>query len=456
METMLTEGVTLGLHDATFCCTYVCSVIKVDLDCDINNDGSIDDDDEAGEETGLGEIVFVDKDGTGLDPFSGEDDLQLMELTFEPADLGQGVAWFTYNHDKVQLYEDDTEAESSKIDPGTESSPNWNLESGDTIPTEIYVRGLTNTAEGSSIEIEFHWKKDSAEFTDKILTTVTDEVGHYAYFRGIRDHLDENQSRVFMDDIFLSGGFSDPTPDFKIVAVRREKATMSVVDAKANHWSGIQEVKANNGSATLIINGTFFTAPDPLDWWYGKNTEGEVVDGGAEITNISLPVPAGKKPAYKGCIGQKADATYTWARNTEATALSFNAAASGLAAFIPKNAGETYTDIINQIHAVHPSQYSSAFNHLGIADANDESILFIFFTSSAMASDFPANVDRAPLFADLVTSGASVCYGLDGSSSVGVAHEDLNGTVNVVVEGGKHGGMSVWKVNNYIIFTVGN
>ena len=230
---------------------------------------------------------------------------------------------------------------------------------------------------------------------------------------------------------------------------------MSVLDAKARKWDGIREVRdrlRGDSAVAIIVNGTFFSPPRHFLPGFGESTLGVVVDSGTELINISKPVPVDMKPQYKGYFGQRSNGSFVWARNTEVQPSTVRSGVSGLSAFIPKNSQETYTDIINQIDQVHGSQYTSAMAHVGIANQSGEGILFVLFTANPNASDFPS-LDRAPFFADLVTSGVSMCYGLDGSGSVGVALEDTDGQLQVVVEGHKHRSLH-WKVNNYLVFSV--
>ena len=405
----------------------------------------IDDADEPLEEQGLGEIVRVNN---LYDP-AGEDDLQEVKLIQNPNSVRSGVVWFSYDASKVKLWKDIGRKQS--ITSGSATSPTWDLTT-DTLPGVFYIEGLAPTTGAAPAEVVCHYQVGATHTTDTILLTVTDKVGHFAYFRGVRDYLVENKVRVFMDDVLMTGGF--PTgADFKLVAFRKEKATMSVIDAKANNWTSIDAVWSANPQAHVIINGTFFTAPAGFLGGFGDKTEGTVVDNGAELTNISQPVPSTKAPAYKGHFSQKLDGTYVWARNVEANTAGLKAGVSGLAAFIPKNATETYSDIISAINVPHPSQYESAVAHVGVADVNSEGLVFLLFTADAEADDFPSQIDRAPMFEGLVSSGASMCYGLDGSGSIGVVHEDLTKRIVRVVKGNKHTWLP-WKVNNYIIFEI--
>jgi hypothetical protein len=303
------------------------------------------------------------------------------------------------------------------------------------------------------IPLAFHAAENNLQSEDTINFTFVDGVGHPVYFRAVRDYLVEHREHVFLDDVEIPGGFPTGT-DFRLVAVLMEKTTMSVVDAKTSDLNGIDAAANAFPNAAIIINGTFFTAADPLNFFYGRFTEGRIVNANDELLEISMPVAPDRQPAYKGCFGQRNDGDFVFARSTEITSLSVRAGVSGLAAFIPKQAGESYYDIIDAINTIHPNQYRSAVAHIGIANRNAERILFTLFTASQSASAFPQDLDRAPLFERLETSGTSVCYGLDGGSSIGVARENSFRTLEVVVRGAKHGPLSPWKVNNYLIFHV--
>jgi hypothetical protein len=439
----------------------VLNVVNADLDSDINNDGEIDDDDEAGETTELGEIVFVDKDAAGLDPSSGEDDLQLMELTFEPSDLGQGVAWFTYDSDKVQLYKDDTEADTSKIDPGTEASPNWDLESGDTIPDEVYVRGLESTEEGGSIEIEFHWKKNSAEFTDKILTTVTDQVGHYAFFAGVRDYLTEYRGpgatdfKLFEDVVDASGGGDK---DFRLVAVELEKVQLSIHDAysPSPQHKSITDVKAAKPGAAIIVNGTFW---DKADLGVADHTDGRIINNYTTLP-ISEDMTAGQAPEVKGWLGQRKDDQFSAnAPNAEPPVPSapygntdLRAAVGGVAALYPTYGGKSVGNIIDAISAEHGNWNDRQSNHIGYD--SDDKVLFVITTYNAASDHYTPDIVLHETISALVDSGADLIRGLDGGQSVALAHRDREGNnLAIATAGDRHIGWFPNYVNNYVIIT---
>jgi hypothetical protein len=130
-----------------------------------------------------------------------------------------------------------------------------------------------------------------------------------------------------------------------------------------------------------------------------------------------------------------------------------------MAAFIPGGYASSYLDIVNAINADNPSQFTSALSHLGLANENEEGILFLLYINddAPASQSFPTSVDRAgDLFPKLALSGTSVLFGLDGGGSIGVAHVDIDGALDVKVRSWRQ---KWWlptpdKVNNYIVITV--
>ncbi|TFG50771.1 MAG: hypothetical protein E4H40_00575 [Candidatus Brocadiia bacterium] len=425
-------------------------VVKLDIATDINNDGTIDATDEPIEESGIGEIVRVNDNN---DPASGEDDLQYMKVKIEPT-LTQGVVWFTYDTNKVAIWKNLTRTQP--IASGSETAPTWNLGLGDIIPDHVYIEGITSTVKNASIDLILHLKIGGTEYTDTILFTVTDQVGHYAYFRGVKDYLVENNAKVFLDDVFVSGGFSTKA-DFVLVGVRSDKATLKVVDAKTPDLADIGQVMNDYPQSHIIANGTFYHLAGGILPSYGPWTYGKIIEGGSE-----LPISSNTPYAitYRGWFAQKIDGSFTWARGSEPSPTSpTKSAIGGMAAFIPGLYAPSYLDIINAINADNPSQFTSALSHLGLADENGEGILFLLYINddAPAAQAFPASVDRAgDLFPNLVLSGTSVLFGLDGGGSVGVAHVNLDGSLDVTCRAWRQ---KWWlptpdKVNNYIVITV--
>lgn len=428
---------------------YSNTVYEIDIATDINNDGVVNAVDDPVEESGIGEIVRVDDD---LDPTAGEDDMQYMKVKVEPV-LAQGVVWFTYDTNIVSMWED--LEKTQPIPPGSDTSPTWDL-SADSLPDHVFVEGITTTVENASIKLVLHLKLGDAECTDTILFTVTDQVGHYAYFMGAKDYIVENDTEVFLDDVFVSGGFAD-VADFVMVGVRADKAELTVADSKTPDLADIGQVMDAYPNSHIIANGTFYHLAGGLLPSYGPWTYGRVIEGGSALP-ISSNTPY--SITYRGWFAQNTDNSFSWARGSEPSLGSpTKSAIGGMAAFIPGGYASSYLDIVNAINADNPSQFTSALSHLGLANENDEGILFLLYINDdAPASQaFPTSVDRAgDLFPKLALSGTSVLFGLDGGGSIGVAHVDIDGALDVKVRSWRQ---KWWlptpdKVNNYIVITV--
>jgi len=423
--------------------------ISLDLDCDINNDGHIASDDEGGEEIGIGEIVRVDDED---DSPGGEDDLQYMRVAVDSSH-DQGVVWFTYDNTKVKIWKD--LAQTQPVASGSEASPTWDLTSGDTVPDRVYVEGLATTEEGSSIDVALHWKKGSAELSDRIITTVTDDVGHYAYLRGAYDYLVENDYELFCDVVDAPGGVAE---DFRLVAVRAEKARLFVHDAVAPHpdHEGIDDVVADRPAARIIVNGTFF------EMWTPQNVSvGRLINDYA-LLPISADVTAGDAPEVKGWFGQQKDGDLSGnAPNSEPTVPTspytdndIRAAAGGLAALYPTYDGKSISDIVDAIGDEHGSWNNNPTAHMGID--GDENVLFVVTALDADQGSLDPDVVLHELIQDIVDSGAVRVVGLDGGSSVALAHRDRQGNnLAVATKGAKHAALyGGRRVNNYIVINL--
>ncbi len=437
-------------------------IIKVDLDSDIDNDGDIDDDDEPLEEVDLGEVIRVndtddiDGDSDGTDE---EDDLQYLEMKIEPT-LTEGKVWFTYNTSKVKLWKTMAMGTGDAIPSGSYATPTWDLGAGDTLPAYVFAEGLATTAETdteASRQIILHWGNGTADCTDTLLTTVTKDLGHYAYFAAVPDYIKEKRSpgepdyRLFDDEVDSPGGPAGMTHN--LVAVLMEETTSTSHDARAAGHKYQGHVKTAFSDAVIIANGAFFeTEPDD----FGE-TIGICVEGGSQIVN-SRPMSGtwpDDDPHYSvmGWVGQAAT-TDTWTHQEPKveppTTGSIRAATGGLIAFYPTYEGKSITDIANAVSLLK----TSASHIMGWDD--DAGVLY--FVASQSGGDYSTPIDLAGLITDIVSSGADVVYGLDGSSSIALLHKNrLNNNLQLYGSpGGRHSGL-VWpfverqRVVHYII-----
>jgi hypothetical protein len=432
------------------------TVLKVDIDTDIDNDRDIDDSDEPLEETGIGEVVRVDDTD---DSPGGEDDLQYMQVKIEPT-LTQGVVWFTYDTAKVKIWKD--LAQTQSVNSGSEASPNWNLGAGDTVPDHVYVEGLATTDQGSSINIVLHVKVGGTECTDTILTTVTDQVGHYAYFAGARDYLTEYRGpgvaeyKVFRDEVDASGGTDK---DFWLVAVRLEKAALTVHDAysPSPQHTSITAVMGANPNAAVIVNGTFW---DAADFGVADHTDGRVINSYTALP-VSEDMQADQAPEVKGWIGQRKDDNFAAnAPNVEPTVPTSpygdadqRAAVGGVAALYPTYGGKSISDIINAISAEHGDWNDRQSNHMGFD--TDNKVLFVMTTYNAASDRYSPDIVLHQTIQGLVDSGADTIRGLDGGQSVALAHRDRQGnSLAIETAGNRHTGWFWNYVNNYVVITL--
>jgi hypothetical protein len=432
------------------------TILKVDIATDINNDGTIDAADEPIEESGIGEVVRVnDAD----DSPGGEDDLQYMEVKIEPT-LTEGVVWFTYDTAKVKIWKD--LAQTQPVNPGSETSPNWNLGAGGTVPDHVYVEGLATTAQGSSINIVLHVKVGGTECTDTILTAVTDQVGHYAYFAGVRDYLTEYRGpgvaeyKVFRDEVDASGGTDK---DYWLAAVRLEKAAFTVHDAysPSPQQKSITAVMGANPNAAIIVNGTFW---DKWDIGVADHTDGRVLNNYTTLP-ISEDMQADQAPEVKGWLGQRKDNGFTAnAPNCEPPVPTapygdahLRAAVGGVAALYPTYGGKSISDIINAISAEHGDWNDRQSNHIGFD--TDNKVLFVMTTYNAASDHYSPDIVLHQTIQGLVDSGADTIRGLDGGQSVALAHRDRQGNnLAVATAGDRHTGTFINYVNNYVVITL--
>ena len=446
-------------------------ILNVDLDSDLDNDGDIDDDDEALEEVDLGEIIRVndtdDIDGDN-DGINEEDDLQYLELKIEPA-LTKGKVWFTYNTSKVKLWKTMAMGSGDEILNGSYASATWDLSAGDTIPAYIFAEGLattTKTDTEESRQIIVHWGNGSAECTDTLLTTVTKDLGHYAYFAAIPDYIKEKRSpgeqdyKLFEAYVDAPGGPGDHTHN--IVAMLANEVTMSLHDARAaSHWY-YAHVLVAKPKAVVIANAAYFE-----ETWPHGIARGVCVNGGAKMVN-SRPLISGIDPIYasRGWVGQTAT-TDAWQYGVPIGGIppeppvggSICAAVGGLLPMLTPAGGNVcpsggYTY----------NTYASLM--LGWTD-ND----VLYFIANDVASNYllhtvPA-INMQQLVQQLADLGAIVAYTLDGSASIALCHRNRLGNALKLygtVVGKRHWrnvtwGLPEWsptlkknqRVSNYII-----
>ena len=392
------------------------TVIKVDIATDINNDGTIDAADEPIEESGIGEVIRVND----TDDLSGvEDDLQYMEVKIQPT-LTQGKVWFTYDTTKVKIWSTLAQTPGTEIPSGTETSPNWNLGAGGTVPDHVYVEGLSATASNASINVVLHVKIGGAEYTDTILVTVTDKLGHYAFFAGVFDYLVENNYRTFKCLVDLP---IEDAGDFSFVAVRSDRASLSVYDGASDNSLAsktIYGVMDKFNGATIIANGTFFVEST------GK-TRGRCLHSGTPLA-ISVDLDPAEDNSGKGWFGQ--DQTFNFAHNAPSvdppTSGASYDALGGLVAFLPTYGSKTIDTICAK--TPHPAAWDTAAAHImGLSSQNK--VLFFMVNGNPLTgygghTSYPIR----NVVASLQLSGADVVRGLDGGGSVALAHTERDGT----------------------------
>lgn len=429
------------------------TAMKVDITTDINNDGVVDAADDAIKEVGMGEIVIVPPANR---PIAAED-LQCVKLSIEPSSI-QGVAWFTYDASKVSMWQDT--AGSQRIASGSAGSPTWNIDSGSTTPASVYVQGIGVTFSNVPNFVTLHVKAGSTETTDRINFTVTDTVGHYAYMAGVRDYLIENKLKLFDQDVDVPGG--NPDVDFHFVAVKSDKATIFPLDAKNLGLNRIQEVVnyPNLSAAKIIVNGTFFfnsRTQDPPAL-LGR-AQGICLQNGMQLVN-SLPIANAPLCDVKGWFGQRFDYSYAFGMpncdppipSSPYQSSDLQSAVGGLVAFCPPNYGLSLNAIAARMTSDPETSWNlRPINLLGLDTDNN----ILFFATTVTGSNPAQPISLEQVVGRLVFSGADVVYGLDGGSSVAMAHTDRDGNnMAVKIYGGKHwlGAGTVWEaVSTYVV-----
>lgn len=459
------------------------SILKVDIATDINNDGTIDAADEPIEESGIGEVVRVDDID---DRPGGEDDLQYMQVKIEPT-LTRGVVWFTYDTAKVKIWPTLAQTPGTEITSGSEASPNWNLGAGGTVPNHVYIEGLATTAQGASTNVVLHVKVGGTECTDTILFTVTDQVGHYAYFAGVRDYLTEYRGpgaphfKLFHQVIDAPGG---PTSgllagkDYCLVAVQKDKAKMGVCDAYAYGLSKIDDVLGPFGDRYIIVNGTFqwpVLGGPPYTW---ASAVGRCLQNYTAIVHCRDMLSSDKKPEFKawfGMSGTLALTAFNYGTPTGTsssgpycepvvptppyTSTSLYSAIGGTVRILPTYDGLTIKNILDGVKTEH-DWYKRQSAYIGLASPDE--VIFVMTTYDASVEDYVPVIATDVLISSLQASGADVLFGLDGGSSVALWHRDRLGgtTLPVATKGDKHVPWSAeWLVCNrivtYLLISVG-
>jgi hypothetical protein len=458
------EGIATGSDDMTLsyesCEDKVkMNIIKVELDSDLDNDGDIDEDDEPLEEVGLGEVIRVndtdDIDGNS-DGTAEEDDLQYLELKIEPA-LTEGKVWFTYNTSKVKLWKTIAMGTGDAIPSGSYATPTWDLGAGDTLPAYIFAEGLETTAETDTEEsrqIILHWGNGTVEITDTLLTTVTKDLGHYAYFASIPDYIKEKRSpgepdyKLF-EAYVRAPGWVDVFDTHRIVAVMGNESRMAPWDARSafpQHHK-IDHVVASFPSAIIVANGTYFETTAI------GTTQGKLVRNHSYLS-ISGSVSGSPIYNYKGWFGQRDDSTFdSMAPNVEPP-LTMKNAVGGLGAFYPLYAGKNINQICNEWDRY--TWDSSHFIGAATDSANPENDVMFFITSdkhSIFTAAYDPPINLAAFVNNIVASGATKLFSLDGGASVAIAHQNrLGDDLEVKTKGPRHSWPLVEKqVSNYIV-----
>ena len=435
------------------------SDLSVDLATDINNDGTIDSYDDEIEDVGLGEIIRIDNDD---DPF-GEDDLQEVRVTVSPHGLSEGLLWITYDPEKVTVWEDEelTIPIPSIMNP---EDATFRLSESVEIPARLFVEGVGLTEEGNGTTLTVHLLASGGFSEDTLLLTVTGEIGHFAYFAGVRDYLIENQYQVFTDEFRAPG--LDPV-DFRITAVKSDTSKLEVYDAHTAGHTSIHDVLSYALAAVpdtrIILNGTFFDDLPP----YTGQTVGRIINNYEELS-ISTPMksdgPGGWCITNKSWFGQQGD--YTWVLSIPSSdplkpsepvsttppheSTDLRAAVGGLVAVYPIYHNKTLQKIVSESAIPYGWDHRPS-NYIGF-DTDQNTLFAVTTTDVFWRQWWRRPIDLAEMISNLGKSGADVTlYGLDGGTSIALAHTDQRGDNLEVKEAApRHFGFGA-AVSNYVI-----
>jgi hypothetical protein len=346
---------------------------------------------------------------------------------------------------------------------------------------------LAPTAQGSSINIVLHVKVGGIEWTDKILFTVTDRVGHHAFFAGVRDYLTEyrgpgaDKFKLFQCYLDASGqviseqafnASSTPGDYYRLVAVRNDKARMHIYDA---FTAGIPNARGSdavscNPGAFILLTGSFFYPwrPDQGHLPSSIKTQGVAIENYVQIPcSAAMDSLSGdwatSWPQCKSWLGQygpSGNNQFVWAvprwagpphpEPSVSQNPSLYSAIGGMICLFPNwGSGDVaspgkiqqYTDG----NGTPGSGYEfnkKASVHMGLAwtDDSEKGVFFAMTSATEAAAGKSSSLPRpiSALVDKLVDSGAQALFETDGSSSAALAHRDrLGGHLSWKVQGDK-------------------
>ena len=420
---------------------------------DVNDDGTINDSGVVNNDPNAkpSDYLLI---LAGKEEFVFSNDVQEVMIAGEAPNKGK--AWITYG-EAIKVYSSSDCTLGSEIVSGSATSPNWDL-SQTPLPAKLYVKALKVTEKGKPSPLTLNV---SGVPSSTLNLAIASTVGDAAYFSCVRDYLVEKGKRVFVGDVFAKGGFKNPAiPTFKICAWRIEKSTMTVIDAQAEQLSNIDAVATKYlQTAQVMVNGTFFHE----GLGYGNGTEGVVVG------ENGTPLAVSGTCSYGSCISrawfaQRRDSkqyingigSTPWQINVQ----PFRAGMDALLPWLPGIPGLLFPTF----NAENPSQEVSAMLHIGVANKpSDGEVMFILYTNggdmwpnSLSGWKYDERVERvgpSGLFHKLQDSGTTLLLGLDGGGSVGVAHDNGAGSLEMKARGLRHL-TALYHVNNYVLFQI--
>ena len=166
----------------------MCTVIKVDLKMDVDDDGDVDSDDENIEDT-TGAIVFENWDNDDVDSIhtpdntentvAGEDDLVRIDLDIKPTGLSDGVVKLTSNSTKIRVWKSATKNNQQLSLPAS-----FDLATTSII-TPLYVEGFDESGSKNDITLTLSYTapgSSTALCDDEVkLTVVRQNLGIGCY-----------------------------------------------------------------------------------------------------------------------------------------------------------------------------------------------------------------------------------------------------------------------------------
>jgi len=443
---------------------YEVTLLPMELNSDLNNDGEIDGADSAlrdavyksgasADDIEKGtEYLFVnDAMSNGLwdkdDPnkpsgTTDDDDIQELKVTLSP---NFGAAWFEHPAiDKLEFYKTKACAAGDKI-----TFP-WNLSNNNPLPGKIYVRTLNDVAaqvEGDLV-LKFGKEDKSQTFAEvKLKFTVVKQLGDSKYFKAARDYILENNTKLFAHQRDYSGTV------FRIVCMREEATSMSAIDTSRTSpvLKGIDAVKSANASSTVIINGNqcFFAddrnklfaslARDITDKCHGRIVRGGTLDAAVSSDNTD------KTTSPKGSDLAGVEGNYI-AQNGNTFQFALGRVPQG---------SQSAKGGLSTFYAS-PKRVDREHQMIGYGPGIEQGKGIVFTATQT------SGVGKAPEFsADAKNSGVKNLSGsgvdrfelliLDGSSSVALVYENASGVQQKIVAGAKHGGPEYY-INTYLLF----